>query len=276
MRANESLKVLLKAFNIPKATYYYHKGKESQEDKYSYEKKMIMKVYLKHKKRYGYRRITDVLRKYHNIIINHKTVYKLMKQLNIRSIIRVKRYNSYKGKVGRIADNHLKRDFKAEAPNTKWVTDITEFKVKGEKLYLSPMIDLFGHSVVGYSMSTSPNTDMVKEMLEECYANVGEIEDLMIHSDQGVQYQSKAYQKELKDKGILQSMSRKGNCYDNAMAENFFSHLKSELYHLKNYKSIEELEKDIREYIKYYNEERISRSLGKMTPLEFRNQYNAA
>ena len=166
----------------------------------------------------------------------------------LKSIIRKKRkYNSYKGTVGIIADNLLERNFKADKPNEKWVTDVTKFKVNDEKVYLSPIVDLFNGEIISYSLATHPVFSQVVEMLDKAFAKIPNNTNLILHSDQGWQYQMKQYQHLLHQKGIRQSMSRKGNCIDNACAENFFGLLKSELYYIKEkeYKSIEELENDI-------------------------------
>lgn len=196
-----------------------------------------------------------------------------MNVLGLKSIIRKKRkYNSYKGTVGIIADNLLERNFKADKPNEKWVTDVTEFKVNDEKLYLSPIVDLFNGEIISYSLARHPVFSQVVEMLDKAFAKIPNNTNLILHSDQGWQYQMKQYQHLLHQKGIRQSMSRKGNCIDNACAENFFGLLKSELYYIKekDYKSIEELENDIIEYIDYYNNKRIKGKLKGMSPVNYR------
>ncbi len=153
--------------------------------------------------------------------------------------VRMKKYNSFRGEVGRIAPNLLERDFKASKPNQKWVTDVTEFALFGVKLYLSPVIDLFNGEVVSYSISYHPTLSLVTDMLNKAFAKILDGSDLILHSDQGWQYQHKHYQKMLENKGVRQSMSRKGNCLDNACAENFFGLLKTELLYLQDFTSIE-------------------------------------
>ena len=193
--------------------------------------------------------------------------------LGLKSIVRKKRkYTSYKGKIGKIADNLLNRDFKADKPNQKWVTDVTEFKVHDEKIYLSPIVDLFNGEVISYNLSRHPVFNQVTDMLEKAFSKIPNNTNLILHSDQGWQYQMKQYQHLLKQKGIRQSMSRKGNCIDNSCAENFFGILKSELFYIKEkeYKNIKELEKDIIEYIDYYNNKRIKGKLKGMSPVNYR------
>ena len=263
---------LLKLAEMPRSTYYYWLKQLKKEDKYTEIKKQIKLIFDENKGLYGYRRITDEL---HNrgFKINHKAVFRLMKILGLKSIVRPKRrYSSYKGEVGKIADNLLKRDFKAEKPNEKWATDVTEFKVLNTKLYFSPIIDLFNGEVVSYNLSRHPNFQQIKDMLNKAFEKIPDNTNLILHSDQGWQYQMKQYQYALKQKGIRQSMSRKGNCLDNACAENFFGILKSEMFYLKEkeYKNIEELEKDIIEYIDYYNNKRIKGKLKGMSPVQYR------
>lgn len=194
-----------------------------------------------------------------------------MNILGIHSIVRKKRrYNSYKGTIGKIADNLLKRNFKAEKPNQKWVTDVTEFKIGDKKLYLSPILDLFNGEIISYNLSKHPVFNQITDMLEKAFKKIPKNTNLILHSDQGWQYQMKQYQYLLDKKGIKQSMSRKGNCLDNSLAENFFGLLKSELFYIKEYKNIEELEKDIIKYIDYYNNKRIKSKLKGMSPVQYR------
>ncbi len=193
-----------------------------------------------------------------------------MNILNLKAIIRKKRkYSSYKGTIGKIANNVLNRDFKADKPNQKWVTDVTEFKVNNEKLYLSPIVDLYNGEIISYNLSKHPNFNQIIDMLNKAFRKIPNDTNLILHSDQGWQYQMKQYQAKLKKKGIIQSMSRKGNCIDNSCAENFFGILKSELFYVNEYKTLYELEKDIHEYIKYYNNNRIKSKL-RMSPVNYR------
>ena len=228
LRHKYDLELLLKHTKIARSSFYYHQKQNSSIDKYKITKELITAIYHKHKGRYGYRRITDELNN-NGIIINHKTVLRLMKLLGLKSLIRVKKYKSYKGRLGKIAPNILKRNFKAEAPNKKWATDITEFNVLGKKLYLSPIIDLFNQEIISYELTERPVFTQVVMMLKKAFKKIPDNTNLTLHTDQGWQYQMKQYQYLLKKKGIRQSMSRKGNCLDNAIIENFFGILKSEL-----------------------------------------------
>ena len=197
-----------------------------RSDKYEAAKTEITAIYHENKGRYGYRRITAELRK-RNFSLNHKTVQRLMKELGMVCRVKMKKYRSYKGEAGKVAPNLLNRDFHAEKPNQKWVTDVTEFSLFGEKLYLSPILDLCSRDLVSYAISDRPVLNMVTTMLNEAFEKIPDGTGLILHSDQGWQYQHKQYQRMLQKKGIRQSMSRKGNCLDNAVMESFFGLLKS-------------------------------------------------
>ncbi len=256
---------------MARSSFYYH-YLANKTDKYQEVKLQIKAIYHKHKGRYGYRRITDELRKL-GTLINHKTVLKLMRNLGLKSLIRTKKYTSYKGEQGRIAPNVLQRAFKADKPNQKWVTDITEFKVKDKKLYLSPVMDLYNQEIISYELSERPVFNQVIQMLKKAFKTTKDTKDLIFHSDQGWQYQMKQYQVLLKKKGIVQSMSRKGNCLDNAIIENFFGILKSEMFYIQKFNSIEDLKNEIKQYINYYNNERIKSNLNKMSPIQYRTHF---
>jgi len=272
LRHQYDLNLLLNLTNVARSSFYYYQKQSKIPDKYKAIKEWINSIYHKHKGRYGYRRITDELNN-KGIIINHKTVLKLMNLLGLKSVIRVKKYKSYKGEHGKIAPNILARNFKAVAPNQKWATDITEFNVSCQKLYLSPIIDLFNQEIISYELTERPVFNQVVMMLKKAFKKIPHNTNLTLHSDQGWQYQMKQYQNLLKEKGIVQSMSRKGNCLDNAIIENFFGILKSELFYLKKYKSVDQLKKEINQYINYYNNDRIKSNLNKMSPIQYRAHY---
>ena len=197
---------------------------------------------------------------------------KLMRQMGLSSKVRMKKYRSYKGEVGKIAPNLLNRDFRAEKPNQKWVTDVTEFSLFGEKLYLSPILDLCSSDLVSYTISDRPVLSMVTTMLDQAFEKIPDGTGLILHSDQGWQYQHKQYQRMLQKKGIQQSMSRKGNCLDNAVIENFFGLLKSELLYLQKFESIEQFKQELVEYLDYYNNRRIKAKLKGLPPAIHRQQ----
>jgi len=184
----------------------------------------------------------------------------------------MKKYRSYKDEKGTTADNELNREFRAEEPNQKWVTNVTEFRLFWEKLYLSPILDLCSGDIVTYTLSDSPNLLMVTTMLEQAFALIPDNIKLLLHSDQGWHYRHKQYVKVLADKGVKQSMSRKENCYDNSVMENFFGHLKSELFYLQEFESMEHFKQELIEYIDYYNNRRIKARLKGFSPALHRQQ----
>ncbi len=204
--------------------------------------------------------------------INHKRVARIMKECGLKSLVRVKKYKSYKGQQGKIARNLLKRNFKAGKPNQKWVTDVTEFTVAGKKLYLSPIMDLYNGEIVSYNISYRPNFNQATDMLQKAFIKLPRGCKPILHSDQGWQYQMKHYQYLLRQWKIKQSMSRKGNCLDNAVMESFFGTLKSEMFYVKQFVSIDELKKEIENYIHYYNNDRIKQKLNGLSPVQYRNQ----
>jgi putative transposase len=195
-----------------------------------------------------------------------------MGELGLKSLVRPKKYKSYKGEVGRTAPNRLRRKFKAKRANEKWVTDVTEFKVAGKKLYLSPVLDLYNGEIIAYETAERPVFEMVGAMLRTALARLKGQERPMLHSDQGWQYQMPAYQRMLEERQVVQSMSRKGNCHDNAAMESFFAVLKSEFFHLNKFKSVEELKTELDKYIHYYNHDRIKMTLGGLSPVQYRTQ----
>ena len=239
--------------------------------KYAEVKSEISSIYHENKGRYGYRRITA---ERHNkgLALNHKTVQRLMKELGLVCRVRVKKYRSYKGEVGKIAPNLLNRNFRAERPNQKWVTDVTEFSLFGQKLYLSPILDLHNGYLVSYAISERPVLSMVTTMLTKAFETIPDGTGLILHSDQGWQYQHKQYQQMLKAKGIRQSMSRKGNCLDNAVAENFFGLLKSEMFYLQKFQSMQHFKQELIDYLDYYNNRRIKAKLKGLPPAVHRQQ----
>ena len=271
LRQQFALPGLLKLAALPRSTFYYRHNASLRNDKHAQLKADIQAIYARHRGRYGYRRITAVVRQ-SGRLVNHKLVQRLMSQLGLKSLVRPKRYRSYKGELGKVAANVLKRQFKSERPNQKWVTDVTEFKVAGEKLYLSPVLDLYNGEIVAYQTARRPELAMVSAMLKKAMKKLNKDDAPLLHSDQGWQYQMSAYQRLLRQRRIKQSMSRKGNCLDNAAMESFFGTLKSELFHLQKFASIDHLDTAIRDYIHYYNNDRIKLKLKGLSPVQYRTQ----
>lgn len=271
LRQKHQLSLLLSIAQLSRSTFYYHVSKRQVIDPLLSIKQRIQALYHHHKGRYGYRRITASLRQ-SGELINHKKVQRLMQQLGLKSLVRIKKYRSYRGQEGRITPHLLQRQFTATGFNQKWVTDVTEFSVAGEKLYLSPMMDLYNGEIIAYEMSSRPVLNFVTQMVEKATKRLSASEKPLVHSDQGWHYQHKAYQHLLRNQGLVQSMSRRGNCLDNAAMESFFGVLKSELYHLQKWQSVEQLKNAIHEYIDYYNHERIKLKLKGLSPVQCRTQ----
>lgn len=268
------MKRLIQVADISRSTYYYRVKQMNKPDPDKELKETIEAIFDKHKGRYGYRRIHLELKK-QGYEINHKKVQRIMRDIALKSFVRKQKYNSYKGRVGKVADNILNRDFKAEKPNEKWVTDITEFKLPGGKGYFSPVMDLYNGEIITYTIKDSPSYSLVENMMNQAFQYVNEDDNLTLHSDQGWHYQMAQYRQKLKDQNITQSMSRKGNCHDNAVIENFFGIFKTEFYYDNEFESFQQFTEELEEYIWYYNHERIKTNL-RMSPVSYRNQTQAA
>ncbi|SUI81895.1 Integrase core domain [Serratia quinivorans] len=256
---------------MSRSTWYHNMNALKQVDRHAGLKDKIREIYHYHKGRYGYRRVTLSLRK-QGLLVNHRAVQRLMAELSLRSLIRVKKYRAWKGETGMAAPNILSRNFGASKANEKWVTDVTEFSVQGKKLYLSPVLDLFNREIISYSLSERAVMEMVNTMLHDAFSKLSPEDTPLLHSDQGWQYRMAGYQARLKAQRLTQSMSRKGNYLDNAVMENFFGTLKSECFYLRLFSSVKELREAIEDYIHYYNNEWISLKLKGLSPVEYRTQ----
>lgn len=254
---------------MARSTFYYHIKRLRSKDKYTLEKKEINSIFHEHKGRYGYRRITAEMRN-RNYVINHKTVQRLMAEMGLKCKIRKVRYRSYKGNVGKVAPNIIERNFVATAPNRKWTTDVTQINIGASKIFLSPILDMYNGEIISYNISTSPNLEQVYDMLDKAFDRFDSLDGLILHSDQGWQYQHLGYRKRLEEHHIIQSMSRKGNCLDNSMMENFFGIMKSELLYAEKFESAEVFIKALEEYIYYYNNKRIKSRLKGKSPIQYR------
>jgi putative transposase len=271
LRPTFLLAKLLESIDLCRSTYYYQMDLARAGDRYAELKARIRASFDLHLGRYGYRRVTAELCR-NGEAVDPKTVQRLMQEMGLKSTVRPKKYKSYKGIEGETANNTIDRDFEATRPNEKWVTDVTEFKVAGEKLYLSPVLDLYNREIVAFTMDTRPSLNLVTSMLAEALEKLPGEDTPLMHSDQGWHYRMPKYQSALKERGIVQSMSRKGNCYDNAVMENFFGLLKTEYFYQTKFTSVEQLREGITKYIDYYNNDRIKAKLGWLSPVEYRTQ----
>lgn len=251
------------------------------------EEKLILEIRATNKD-YGYRRICGELHN-HGFIINKKKVQRIMQKLKLRVSTytrKSRKYSSYKGKVGKVAPNRIKRHFRTSIPYQKITTDTTEFKyyvtdsqgrLLTHKLYLDPFMDMYNGEIISYGISKTPSAENIMEALDNAIKLTASCQyRRTFHSDQGWAYQMKSYTNKLKEEGIFQSMSRKGNCHDNSVMENFFGLLKQEIYYGKTYYSYGELKQAIEDYIKYYNEKRIKERLGWLSPIQYRRRHSVA
>ncbi|WP_316606133.1 IS3 family transposase [Streptococcus pluranimalium] len=267
------LDLLLATAKMPRSTYYYQVKQLDKLDKNKAIKTEIQAIYDEHKGNYGYRRIYLELRN-RGFVVNHKKVQRLMTVMGLAARIRRKRkYSSYKGGVGKKADNLIKRQFEGSKPCEKCYTDVTEFALPEGKLYLSPVLDGYNSEIIDFTLSRSPNLKQVQTMLDKAFP-ADSYSGTILHSDQGWQYQHQSYHDFLESKGILPSMSRKGNSPDNGMMESFFGILKSEMFYglETSYQSLDELEEAIIDYIYYYNNKRIKVKLKGLSPVQYRTK----
>ena len=261
---------------LARSTFFYHQARLQGPDPTEKLKAAVTEIFETNHGRYGHRRVhTELLKQ--GWTGAKKTVLKLMQTLGlVCKVRRRKRYNAYKGEQGAVAPNLLNREFEADAPNQKWVTDVTEFSVGDRKLYLSPVMDLFDRQIISYSLGLSPSLALTNDSLREALACLQPGQQPLVHSDQGVQYRHASWRTLIEDAGAVQSMSRKGNCYDNAVMENFFGHLKEELFHHVQFLNTNALAAAIEEYIHWYNTKRISTKLKGLSPVQYRAQALAA
>ncbi len=232
VKADKNLRLtqILKEFSIPISTFYYEFKKEDFDKKNEEIISQMKLIFEENKVRYGKRRIKVELNN-RDYKIGLKKVRRLMEKFNLKAICSRRKYKSYKGTVGKIVDNILNRNFVATQPNQKWTTDVTEFSGPFGKAYLSPILDMFNGEVIAWDLSTSANNQQIRKMLQRAFFKHKNLEGLIFHSDQGWQYQHKQFSEKLKQKGITQSMSRKGNCLDNSIIESFFGTLKRECFY---------------------------------------------
>ncbi|MBP2339458.1 putative transposase [Saccharothrix coeruleofusca] len=276
LKAEYPLAVLLEVAGLARSTFFYHQARLTRPDPHADLKTAITEVFEQARGRYGHRRVHTVLTRQGRRVAK-KTVLKLMNVLGlVCKVRRRRRYRSWLGQTGTVAENVLNRRFGAEAPDTKWVTDVTEFRIGDRKVYLSPVIDLFDRSVVAYSHGPSPTLELTNSSLRGAIATLPAGRTPLVHSDQGFQYQHSSWRILLDDAGLTQSMSRRANCLDNSIAENFFGHVKEELFHHTRFDTVEEFTTALDDYLAWYNTTRISTTLEGLSPVEYRAQALAA
>ena len=231
----------------------------------------IQEIFVKHKGRYGVRRIHKELLN-QGYTVNHKRVQRLMNKMGLQGKRPKEKYHSYKGEIGKIAPNIINGDFSTSKPLEKWSTDVSQFSFSWGKCYISPILDMNTNEIIAYNLSQTPNLEQIENMLNKAFNKFPNVEGLIFHSDQGWQYQHMYFRNKLKEQHIIQSMSRKGNCYDNSIMETFFGRMKNEMYYgyEQEYDSFEKFSKAVEEYIYYYNNERIQAKTKWMPPVKYR------
>ena len=266
------LKYLLKAMGMPKSTYYFEINKVDAVEERNKELVVeIQQIFSSNKGRYGVRRVHRELIN-RGYTVNHKRVQRLMHENGLFGKRPKEKYHSYRGEIGKVADNIIDRDFSTTAPLQKWTTDVSQFSFSWGKCYISPILDMNTNEIISYDLSLSPNMEQIHRMLNNAFEKFPSVDGLIFHSDQGWQYQHAYFRNSLKEHGIIQSMSRKGNCYDNCIMETFFGRLKNEMYYgyEKEYTSFESFAEAVSEYIHYYNNERIQAKTKWMPPVKYR------
>lgn len=268
-----SIKFLCEVWKLNRRSYYKWSNRlpSNRESENEIIKENILEIYTSVNKIYGFRRMTMNINSRMNKKYNSKRIYRLMKEeLKISSVIRRKKNRHIKSSAEYKAENILNREFSSTVPKQKILTDITEFKYGiDKKIYMCATFDLYDKSILSYSISSKANTELVIKVLENSYIK-GVPENALLHSDRGTQFTSLEYKQTLDKLKVTHSMSRVGKCIDNGPMEGFFGNIKSEKYYLKKYSTLDELEREISDYIKFYNEDRLQKNLGNLSPLNYR------
>lgn len=274
LEANHRRRVLLDIAQLPRSTFAYHRARVDHPDRQAALKAAVRGVYDHARGRYGHRRIHDALHA-EGWVVGEKTVLQVMREEGLVCQVRRKRTRQTTGVVGKRVANILNRKFRTHAPNTTWVADMTEFRIGRTKRYLVAMVDLFDRQVIAYAVGPSPTLELSNTVLRHALATLPAGSTPLLHTDQGFQFQHASWQQRARGVGVLLSMSRRGTCLDNAMAENFFSHLKTEFFYLQAFGDVDEFERELHAYIRWYNTERISRTLMNKSPIAFRAHWLA-
>lgn len=278
LKINYSLPRLLGKLNLSKSSYYDQEKIMSQPDKYFSLRIRIKELFTENRNRYGYRRIHALLKR-EDIIVSEKIVRRIMQEENL--VVKVKRttkYNSYAGELTPSVPNEIERDFSAEKPNSKWLTDITEFAVPAGKVYLSPIVDCFDGLLVSWRIGTTPDSSLVNTMLDDAVTQLSPGEKPIVHSDRGIHYRWTGWIERMDKAGLTRSMSKKGCSPDNSACEGVFGRIKNEMFYNTDWKgiNISDFIDILNHYLVWYNETRIKKSLGYMSPMEYRRSLGLA
>ncbi|MCR5294781.1 MAG: IS3 family transposase [Lachnospiraceae bacterium] len=278
LKARYTLPTLLSKLDLAKSSYYYQESTLNRIDKYKVLREQIRTAFYDNKACYGYRRIHALLKK-NGITVSEKVVRQLMREEGLfPRIKRKQKYSSYKGEISPEVPNLVQRDFHAECPNQKWLTDITEFAIPAGKVYLSPIVDCFDGMLPAWTIGTTPNADLVNDMLDKAIATLSKEEHPLIHSDRGCHYRWPGWIERMSRAGLERSMSKKGCSPDNSACEGLFGRLKNEMFYCRKWEdvSLPEFMKILNDYLVWYNEKRIKVSLGNMSPAEYRQRLGIA
>ena len=278
LRFKYPMKDILEVFDMAKSSYCYQHNQLQKEDKFRKLRERIIDIFNKNKKRYGYRRIHMVL-KTEGVIVSEKIVCRIMKEecLKVRSV-RQRKYNSYMGEISPAVPNEIQRDFHSDKPNEKWLTDITEFKIGDNKVYLSPIIDCFDGLPVTWTVGVSPNAELVNTMLDQAIDQLDDESHPIVHSDRGCHYRWPGWIERMNKAKLTRSMSKKGCSPDNSACEGFFGRMKNEMFYGYNWNDVttSEFIQLVNEYMEWYREKRIKISLGGKSPMDYRRSLGLA
>lgn len=266
------LPILLRKMGLSRSSYYYRMKALAKEDKYEPLRNEVTRLFFENKARYGYRRIHAELKKI-GIKVSEKVVRRVMKDEGLEVKIRkTKKYNSYKGEISPSVPNEVQRNFHSENPYELLLSDISEFAIPAGKVYLSPAVDCFDGMLVTWRISEHPNADLVNGMLDDVIANMGEKSKPIIHTDRGCHYRWTGWIERMETNGYTRSMSQKGCSPDNAACEGLFGRIKNEFFYNQDWQdvTIEEFSHELDLYLRWYNEKRIKKSLGYLSPVEYR------
>ena len=278
LRETYPLNNLLVMINMSKSSYFYQREAHCKIDKYEDLREIVKTLFFKNKRRYGYRRIHAKIRK-RGIKVSEKVIRRIMKEENLTVPIKKKRkFKSYLGEISPAVDNIIARDFHADRPNIKWLTDLTEFHIQAGVVYLSPIRDCYDGLIVSWTIGTSPDAELVNVMLDGAIETLDDNEKPIVHTDRGAHYRWPGWIYRMNKSGLKRSMSKKGCSPDNAACEGFFGSLKNEFFYHRSWQgfSIEMFMNELDQYIRWYNEDRIKMSLGGMSPLEYRQSIRSA
>lgn len=278
MKEKYPLPVLLRKMKLPRSSYYYQIKALATEDKYKHIRREVNRIFMENKARYGYRRIHVELKKI-GIKVSEKVVYRVMKEDGLEVKIRKKKkYSSYKGEISPAVPNEVQRNFHSEKPDELLLSDISEFAIPTGKVYLSPTVDCFDGMLVTWRISELPNADLVNGMLDDVIANIGTKSKPIIHTDRGCHYRWPGWIERMEINGYTRSMSQKGCSPDKAACEGLFGRIKNEFFYNQDWKNvtIEEFSRELDKYLHWYNEKRIKKSLGYLSPVEYRQSLGLA